>query len=371
MTPGFWYPYASAQDAMARIGGFVDHTHGPGCGITWSDGYRVAVLRQPRMVNGQGSYLNVFRRHVAAPKPAPARIAQPTFLQRAENFFTRAMEMEAQAEIANAQAQAAGAQAIAHWAHDDVWEPAHRWLLAHKKTADGLGVAIDVIGVAAAAVFIVTLGPEIGAVAVVTGIVAGIGSLLLLAVDGAVFGSEMLGHKEASEHFENSPFAQWTRIVATVMTLGDLPVGGSRAVVSVGKIGKEIEEGTVAMSRTERAAAAARARVAKIRNPVKHPGPVAKRMRQAKRLATQLERQHHRASQLSRELTRTKYFDVPAAVGATPAGAALISAAARRPARPRLEQRAAAPRRRLPEVSRANGRNAERCKTRNAHQHYW
>ena len=111
------------------------------------------------------------------------------------------------------------------------------------------------------------------------------------------------------------------------MTLVDLPVGGSRAVVSVGKIGREIEEGTAVMSRTERAAAAARARVAKIRNPVKHPGPIAKRMRQAKRLATQLEQQHRRASHLSRELTRTKYFDVPAAVGATPAGAALISAA--------------------------------------------
>lgn len=327
MATGFWYPYLDARDAAARIGGFVDHTHGPGCGITWSDGYRVAVLRHPRMANGHGSYLNVFRRHVAAPQPAHARIAPATFLERAERLFMRAMEMEGEAEIANAQAQMAGAQAIMHWAHDDVWEPAHRWLLHHKKTADGLGVAIDIIGVAAAVVFVVTFSPVIGTLAVVTGVVAGAGSVLLLAVDGTVFGSEMLGHKSWSENFENSPGAQWTRIIATGMTLVDLPVGGSRAVVSVGKIGREIEEGTAAMSRTKAAVAAAKARVAKIRNPVKHPGPVARRMRQAKRLAVQLEQQHRTAGKLSRELVRTKYFDVPAALGATPAGAALISAA--------------------------------------------
>ena len=58
MSSGFWYPYLNAEDAAARLGRFVNHTHGRGCGITWSDGYHVTVLRQPQMVKGHGTYLN-------------------------------------------------------------------------------------------------------------------------------------------------------------------------------------------------------------------------------------------------------------------------------------------------------------------------
>lgn len=323
----FWYPYTGPGDAAARIGHFADRQIGVGSGITWSDGQRVAILRRPHMSAGHATVLNVLRTHVAA-APPPARPATASsFVDRAKAMFWHIMEIEGQAQIANSQAQIAGAQAMTHWAHDDVWEPAHRWLIGHKKTADGLGVAIDVIGVAAAVVFVISFAPEIGALAIATGAIAATGSTLLFIADGAVFGTEMLGHKETSESIENNRIVQWTRIIATGMTLVDVPIGGSRALVEIGKLGREVEAGASAARAGKEAEAAARARIGKISNPAKHPVPVARRTRQLNRIVDQVAKQHAATHKLSNDLARTRYFDAPAALAATPAGAALITTA--------------------------------------------
>jgi len=283
--------------------------------------------RKPQPLNGHGTVLNVLRTHVATPPPAPRPAGEASFLARAKALFWHIMEVEGQAQIANSQAQMAANRAMARWIHDDVWEPAHDWLIAHKKTADGIGVAIDLIGVAAAVVFVVTFAPEIGALAIATGAIAATGSTLLFVADGSVFATEMLGYKETSEAIENNRAVQWTRIIATGMTLVDVPVGGTRALVEVGKLGREVEESAALAREGEQVAAAARARIAKISHPAKHPVPVARRTRQLNRVVAQVEAQHRTTQRLAGNLARTRYFDAPAALGATPAGVALIGAA--------------------------------------------
>ena len=106
------------------------------------------------------------------------------------------MELEGEAEIENAQAQQAASQAMFNAVRDDVWEPAHRFMLRHKQGADLAGVVIDAVGVFAGVAFVIALSPEIGALAVVTGVAAAVGSGVLLVADGAVYATEATGHKE-------------------------------------------------------------------------------------------------------------------------------------------------------------------------------
>ena len=81
----FWYPYAGSGDAALRLARFVDHQFGPACGITWSDGRRVAMLRKPRIAGGHGKILNVLRTHVPPPPKRPAGTVG--FAPRAKALF--------------------------------------------------------------------------------------------------------------------------------------------------------------------------------------------------------------------------------------------------------------------------------------------
>ncbi len=323
----FWYPYAGQADAVARLTAFATRQFGQAIGITWSDGQQIAMLRRPAMNGTYGTVLNVVRTHVATAPPAAKANHDSTFLTRARALFWHVMEVEGQTEIANAQAQLAGSEAIAHWVQDDVWGSAHHWAIGHKKTADGIGLAIDAIGVGAAAIFVVTFAPEIGALAIATGLVAGAGSVLLFAADGAIFATEMLGYKGISEEIENNRYIQWTRIIATGMTLVDIPVGGARALTEVGKLSRETENAAALAKSGESSAEAARARIAKIAHPSRHAAPVARRTRQLNRILSQVEEHHQAATRAANQAQRIRYFDAPAVFGATPAGAALIGAA--------------------------------------------
>lgn len=44
---GFWYPYPNFDDARSRLSAFADATVGPQCGISFSDGNNIGVVRQP------------------------------------------------------------------------------------------------------------------------------------------------------------------------------------------------------------------------------------------------------------------------------------------------------------------------------------
>ena len=327
MAGGFWAPYASQQDASTRICNFANHQFGLACGVTWSDGHSVAVLRHAQVASGgHGVYVNVLRQHISAPPPPPRPAPPATFVQRAEAFFWRAMEIEGESEMANAEAQRAGSQALFNAVRDDVWEPAHRFMLGHKTATDGASVVIDAIGVFAGIAFVIALSPEIGALAIVTGVAAAVGSGVLLLADGAVFATEATGHKDLSEQIESSPVVQWSRIVGTVMTLIDIPVGGVRALIEVGRLGGEARAALAGARETDGLAEAARARLAKIHHPERHPGPVSRRLRRVKTLTRQADAQRLDAEQLARKRNWVRGRDVTATFAATPAGTAAIIA---------------------------------------------
>ena len=322
-------PYADLQEATSCLGRFADEAVDARCGITWSDGAMLTVLRQAEVGgDGHGTYLNVLRLHVSAPPPPPPPPAKASgFFARAEAVFWRAMELEGEAEIENAQAQLAMSQAIVGALHDDVWEPAHRFLMRHKKLADGAGVAVDVIGVIAGAAFVIALAPELGVLAIATGVAAGAGSLILLLADGSVFLPEMMGDEALSQRRENSQLVQWARIVGTGMTLVDIPIGGARALIELGKLSREAREALIGARSSEDLAALARERVAAIHHPAKHPGPVNRRMHKVRVLARQAEAQRLAASNLTHRMRVVAARDVTASFAATPAGTALLAAA--------------------------------------------
>ena len=324
---GFWTPYSDQQDATRRICGFADTALSATCGVSFSDGQSLAVLRQAH-ADGRGrrQWFNVLALHVSAPPP-PTKPAPQGALAKAEAFFWSVMEEEGKAEMAQSQAEAAAGQAIYQGVRDNVWEPTHQFLLRHKILADGIGLAIDVIGVIAGVAFVVAFSPEIGAVAAVTGFAAAGGSFLLAGADGLVFATEVTGHKEASEAIEKSKVTQWVRIAGTVMTLVDIPVGGIRSLAEVKGLKVESAEALNQARESDEAAALARERVEKIRNPSKHPGPVARRSRKVKQLAQQAETHRQEAEALSRKMHLKAGRDSFAAFGASPAGAALITGA--------------------------------------------
>ena len=324
----FWYPYRSAQDAARRLGPFADKALNRACGISWSDGRMVAVLRAAHP-DGEGAaqWFNVLRYHVSAPPPPPKPVQPSGFVAKAEAFFWSVMQAEGEAEIAKAQANQAASEALYRGVRDNVWEPAHKFLQRHKVMADGVGVAIDVVGVIAGVAFVIAFAPEIGAVAAVTGFAAAGGATLLALADGAVFATEATGHKQLSEKIEGSKVTQWARIAGTVMTLVDLPVGGVKSLMEVRSLKVEATEAAEAASHFDKAAAAARERVNAIHNPAKHADRVAYRMRRAKKLAQQAEQHRQDAAALTHRARVTAGRDSFAAFGATPAGTALLAAA--------------------------------------------
>ena len=215
----------------------------------------------------------------------------------------------------------------------------------HKLLADGVGVALDVIGVVAGAVFIVAALPEIaggavvvGTLGLVTGVSAFAGSLVLLGVDGTIFGLEASGNDGRAEKIEDNKTVQWMRIGATVMLLPDVAVGGVRALREIGTLGNEAREARAASVEAAREAEAARARVAKIANPEKHPGPVNRRMRKAVAFERATKAQAKAAQAAQDRIGMTAFKDLGVVPGATLGSTGLLMGA---PPRDGLNARAA------------------------------
>ncbi len=275
---GFWYPYDGLADAQAHLCGFADGAIGPQCGVSFSDGISIVVLRRP----ASGLWLNVLAQHVGRPPPVPPATGLTGKLKA---WFWRAMEIEGEAEIQDAEAQQAASRAMVAEFQDRVWQPVHTFLLRHKLAADTAGVALDVVGVAAGVVFLVFVAPELaaagtvaGAVGLATGISAATGSFILAFIDGGTYVAEISGNDALAKKIDDNNTLQWMRIGATLMLLPDIGVGGMRALQEIGKLGREVNEGREAVVASSRSVAEARARVARIRHPERHPGPVMRRI---------------------------------------------------------------------------------------------
>ena len=329
---GFWYPYAGFEEARSRLAAFADATVGPHCGISFSDGVNIGVLRQPAGSAGSWLWLNVLTQHVAAPPPPPPK-PNGTW-GKIKAWFWHAMEIEGDAEIAQGQAELAAGQAIDSAIETHIWLPVHDFLLRHKLLADGVGVALDVVGVVAGAVFIVAAFPEIaggtaviGTLGLVTGVTAAMGSVMLFGTDGIVFGLEVSGNEGLAQRFENSRTVQWARIGATIMILPDVAVGGVRALGEIGKLGNEAREAETASAEAARNAQAARDRVAKISNPSKHPGPVNRRMRKVAAFERATEAQAKAAEDAHTRIRITALKDLGIVPGATLGSTGLLAGA--------------------------------------------
>ena len=327
---GFWYPYPNFDDARSRLSAFADATVGPQCGISFSDGNNIGVVRQPSDTTDKWLWLNVLMQHVAAPPPPPPKPNGTWGMLKA--WFWHAMEIQGEAEMQQGQADLAMGQAIDSAIEKHIWLPVHDFLLRHKLLADGVGVALDVVGVVAGVVFVVAALPEIaggaiviGTLGLVTGVSAAVGSLVLLGVDGTVFGLEASGNRGRAEEVENNKTIQWLRIGATVMLLPDVAVGGVRALGEIGKLGSEAREAETATAEAARNAQAARDRVAKIANPGKHPGPVNRRMRKVAAFERATEDQAKAVQDAHNRIRITALKDLGIVPGATLGSTGLLA----------------------------------------------
>lgn len=331
--PGFWYPYDSFQDARARLCLFADRTAGSFCGVSLSDGDSLSVLRHPASTpNSPRLWLNVLVQHISVPAPVPA--ASGGLLGTLKGWFWKAMEIEGQAEIQNAQAQLAASQAVGREFRDHVWEPTHEFLIRHKFAADTAGLALDMVGVVAGGIFLVVAAPELVAVGTVaatvslyTGGSAAAGSVILFVVDGSIYIVDLAAGQARAAKIEDNVAIQWIRIGATLMLLPDFIVGGFRTLLEIGKLSGEAEEAVATSARISRATEEARARVAKIRNPAHHPGPVNRRLRKVKVLEQETRAQLQRADAMTSRMRLLAGRDLGLFQGATLAGTGLMTAA--------------------------------------------
>lgn len=329
---GFWYPYADFPEARSRLTAFANATVGPHCGISFSNGINIGVIRQPAGVGGNWLWLNILTQHVAAPPPPPPK--PRGVWGKLKAFFWHAMTVMGEQELQREQINLAAAQEVDGAIEKHIWLPAHKFLIRHKLLADGLGVALDVVGVVAGAVFIVAALPEIaggavvvGTIGLVTGVAALAGSLVLVGIDGTVFGLEASGNEGRAEKIESNTTVQWVRIAATVMLLPDVAVGGVRALGEIGKLGTEAREATSASAKAAQNAEAARARLGKIANPEKHPGPVARRMRKVAGFERATASQAKAADEAQARIRSTMLKDLGVVPGATLGGTGMLMAA--------------------------------------------
>ena len=184
-------------------------------GVVWATDRGLYPLRAPkRDGQGLGEVMIFHWMPLARPKPKPKPM---TGWEKFKAGLRWMLEQEGKAAIAQSQADLAASQAMAKLVTN----------IFTKHQDDGLGVALDIICVAATIVLL----PEIlaaGTVAMGIGLAAAAGGAALLVADGAAYGVEMWGDDEAAEEIKKK--TETLRIIATVMTLPDLAYGGFKAV---------------------------------------------------------------------------------------------------------------------------------------------
>ncbi|MEE3627489.1 hypothetical protein UCD39_26530 [Nitrospirillum sp. BR 11752] len=203
-----WGPYKNANEASAYLIPYINRVCGPDVGITWATGSAVYPLRAPTWDSG-GFGDNVVFQWSHIPAAFPKHPPPTDFWHKVKAFIDRCMEAEGQAAIAQGQANMAMAQAMTSMFNK----------IPHKD--DALGVTLDIICFAASIALIPT---GLGAL----GFIAFLGGTFLLGADGAIYGLELAGQDDKAKSLRER--TETLRIIATVMTLPDLAVGGYRAL---------------------------------------------------------------------------------------------------------------------------------------------
>lgn len=331
----FWAPYEGFEEARLKLCRLADSVGGAGLGVSFSDGRAICVLRQAAAPGGRSLWLNVLTRHVASPPPRPP--PPNSTMGKLKAWFWRAMEIEGEAEIQQAQAQMAASQVLGQEFRDHVWEPTHEFLLRHKLMADTAGVLLDVVGVAAAGVFVFVAAPELLAAAAAGSVMAGVGlftggmastgALVLFGIDGTVYGAEITGHEAFAKSLEDNSTIGWVRIGATIMLLPDLPVGGMRALEEIGATASKGGEAAAKGARAQTMTGKATRDLGNVTNPSRHPAEVARQMARVRGYQTEAAAQMKLVDAANARIRLVFARDVALFPGATAGGGALIAAA--------------------------------------------
>lgn len=326
---GFWYPYADFSEAQGCLSRFAKASVGAGCGISFSDGQSMSVVQQA--AGEHVLWLNVLAQHVAAPPPPPPLVRH--WYSETVDFFEESIRAQYEGGMAVIEDQVALRQKIIDAVDTHVWQPTHTFLLHHKLIADGIGVAVDVVGVVAGVAFVVAAAPElmggaaiIGTIGLITGGIAAVGSFILLFVDGRVFGAELSGDAKNAAELEDSRWTQWMRVVGTVMTLPDVAVGGVHTLQEIGVLSKEAHEAEALTKTLTTKSEAQRLRIQKIHNPKRHPQPVQYHANRARKLAKMAAQHIEEARRAHARIWLLTLRDANASFVATPVGTGLFAA---------------------------------------------
>jgi hypothetical protein len=334
---GFWSPYNDFNEARGKLCRLADAAAGPGCGVSLSDGRNIASLRQATTTGGRSIWMNVLCQHIAAPQlPGPTPKASGV-VGKLKAWFWRAMEIEGETEIQNAKSQLAASRLVGQEFRDHVWEPTHEFLLRHKLLADTAGFALDVVGVAAAVVFVIAAAPELAtaaaagsvmaAVGLATGYSASAGAVVLFGIDGFVYGAEISGQDAIAKQIEDNPTIGWIRIGATIMLLPDLPVGGIRALKEIGQTAGEASDALAGSAKAQRLMGNASRDLKNVTNPARHPAEVARQMNRVRQYQAEAAAQTKLVEAANAKIKLLFARDVALFPSATAGGVALMAAA--------------------------------------------
>ena len=205
-----WGPYRSPVEATEYLGRFVDKACGPGTGIAWTANGNLYPLRAPKRDDDGFGDVVMFEWN-KPPPPAPRQVG---FWNRVRAFISGVVQMELQSQLQQAEIQRAMGDAMV--------KAVSRAFTTHQD--DGIGVALDVIGIAISIALIPTGLGIIGGIAL-------IGSVFLLGTDTYSYALEMDGEDEGAEKFKRR--TERYRLFATVMTLPDVAYGSYKIVKEV------------------------------------------------------------------------------------------------------------------------------------------
>ncbi len=221
MPSTIWGPFDSALEAAQRLGLFTDQVLDPSFGITWLSDGTLYALRPPRYDgDGNGQIVTFGVRHVVPPPPKPKGL-----VQNVKAWFWHQMEIQGQMAIAQGQANLAMGQALDN-AIGNLYHKA-----VGKYRDDTEGVAFDIAAVALS-IFLIATGT-----AEVLGVIALVGGVALLVMDGAAYGTELAGDDETAENIKDATFP--FRCLAMLATLPDAFWNVGKVMVEGGKLSAE------------------------------------------------------------------------------------------------------------------------------------
>ncbi len=248
MGSPIWGPFDSAPEAARRLCKFTDTALDPTFGVAWLNGGTLYALRAPRYdSDGNGQVITFGVRTAPAPLPPPP--APQGIGERLRAWFWRQMAVQGQMAVQQGQTELALGQAI-----DGAIATAY-----HKVTGkyrdDSEGIAFDVAAVALSAFLLLTGTAE------VLGIVAAVGGVALLVMDGAAYGTELAGDDATADKIKDVTFP--FRCLAMVATLPDAAWNVGKVLAEGGKLSAEaaridstVSRATADAARSTRAAAA-------------------------------------------------------------------------------------------------------------------